>query len=170
MISEIANVQGNAVPPGRLTGQWRQSSKLEWPALPKPPPNAWEIFRKMMMKAFGTMARVYNPGAEVPFQQKLGPWLKLDSHVQYTVMHDEDTCFVHKDGAWIRYKWNSKEKVNENEGKASVDIRECHPVKGQIEDQVVFTHFKYNMEKDQMQNGHERLEETVINEVEPQET
>ena len=102
MISEIANVQGNVVPPGRLTGQWRQSSKLEGPALPKPPPKAWEIFRKMMMKAFGTMAKVYNPGAEFSLRQKLGPWLKADRHVQYRIMRNVDACFVHKDGAWIR--------------------------------------------------------------------
>ena len=60
MVSEIANVQGNAVPPGRLTGQWRQSSTLEWPEIPKPPPKAWETFRRMVMKALGTLARVYN--------------------------------------------------------------------------------------------------------------
>ena len=35
---------------------------------------------------------------------------------------------------------------------------------------MVYTHFKYNMEKDQIQNGHEIMEETTITEVEPQET
>ena len=29
MISDIANVQGNTIPPGRLMGQWRQQSWLE---------------------------------------------------------------------------------------------------------------------------------------------
>ena len=56
MVSEIANMQGNAVPPGRLTGQWRQSSTLEWPSLPKTPTKAWETFRRMVMKALGTLA------------------------------------------------------------------------------------------------------------------
>ena len=28
-----------------------------------------EMFRRMMMKAFGTMARVYNPAVEVPLKR-----------------------------------------------------------------------------------------------------
>ena len=81
MVSEIANTQGNAVPPGRLTGQWRQSSTLEWPELPKPPPKAWETFRIMVMNALGTLSRVYKPVAEVPLQKKLGPWIRSFRHV-----------------------------------------------------------------------------------------
>ena len=124
----------------------------------------------MVIKALGTMKRVYNPGAEVPLRQKLGPWLKSDRHIHYRLIRNIDACFVQKDGTWIRFKWNSRGKVDEKEGRASVDIRKCNPVEGQIEDQVVYTHFKYNMEKYQMQNGHERLEARVINKVEPQET
>ena len=56
MVSEIANMQGNAVPPGRLTGQWIQTSTLAWSELPNPPPKAWETFWRMVMKALGKLS------------------------------------------------------------------------------------------------------------------
>ena len=56
------------------------------------------------------------------------------------------------------------------EGIATVDIRECHPVEGQVDGQTFYTHFKYNMEKDQKQNFHGKIDETIISEVEPHET
>ena len=58
MVSDMANVQGTAIPPRRMTGQLRRESVLSWPNLPQPPPKTWEVFRSMMMNAFGTMKRV----------------------------------------------------------------------------------------------------------------
>ena len=58
MISDLANISGNAIPPGRMLGQWRKESKLEWPDITKPPPKALKIFRRIMVKAFGTLSRV----------------------------------------------------------------------------------------------------------------
>ena len=85
------------------------------------------------------------------------------------MIRDKDACFVYNDEGWIRYKWNSTKKVFEKEGRARIDIRQCHPVKGQIENHVVYTHFKYNMEKDQGQTNPDRVEAVEINKVEPQE-
>ena len=45
MLSEIANVQGSAIPHVRMTGQWGRESSLTWPELPQPPPKVWEVFR-----------------------------------------------------------------------------------------------------------------------------
>ena len=107
--------------------------------------------------------------AEVPLRKKLGPWLRSERHVQYRMIRDKDACFVYNDEGWIRYKGNSTKKVFEKEGRARIDIQECHPVEIQIENHVVYTHFKYKMIKDQMQNSPDRVEAVAINEVEPQE-
>ena len=111
---------------------------------------------------------MYNPVAEVPLQKKLGLWLRSERHVQYRMIRDKDACFVYNDEAWIKYKWNTTKKAYEKEI-TRVDIRNCHPVEGQIENQVVYTHFKYNMTEDHSHNKPDRMEAVTINEVEPQE-
>ena len=93
MVSEMANIQGTAIPPGRMLGKWRRDSTLSWPDLPCPPPKMWEVFRRMMMKAFGTMARVYNPGAEMPLKKKMGKWLRVERHIKYSLMRNEVACY-----------------------------------------------------------------------------
>ena len=85
------------------------------------------------------------------------------------MIRDKDACFVYNDEGWIKYKWNSTKKVYEKEGITRIDIRECHPAEGWIENQVVYTHFKYNMTEDHKQNNPDRMEAVTINEMEPQE-
>ena len=51
MVSDMANTQGTAIPPGRMLGKWRRDSKLSWHDLPCPSPKMWEVFRWMMMKS-----------------------------------------------------------------------------------------------------------------------
>ena len=85
MISDLANINGNAIPPGRMMGQWRKESKLDWPGIPKPLPRAWEVFCRVMMKAFGTIKRVHNPCAEVPLSVKLGQRLTMRGSVNTTL-------------------------------------------------------------------------------------
>ena len=98
MISDIANVQGNAIPLGRLMGQWRQQSWLEWPDIPKPPPKAWEIFRQVMMKTFGTCTRIHNPTTEMALSVKLGQWCEAERNSKHP--HDtrrrQHVCERHK--------------------------------------------------------------------------
>ena len=89
--------------------------------------------------------------------------------MHYRMIRDQDACFVYNDEVWTKYKWNSTKKVYENEGITRFDIRNCHPVEGRIENQVVYTHFKYNMTEDHKQNNPDRMEAVTINEVEPQE-
>ena len=103
----------------------------------------------MIMKAFGTLARVYNPGAELPLWKKLGPWMRLDRHVHHKLVPDEDSCFVHQDDEWTMYIWNSKDKSYNYDGHTEVDLWLCHPVEGQVEGQKFYTHYKYNMVQDQ---------------------
>ena len=81
MISDLTNINGNSIPPGRLTGKWQRKSNLEWPELPKPPPKSWEEFRQMMRKAFETANRIYNQGAEMQMKTSLGKWLNCKSHI-----------------------------------------------------------------------------------------
>ena len=103
MVSEIANMQGTAIPPGRMLGGWRRDSTLSWPDLLCPSPKMWEMFRQMMMKAFGTMARVYNPAAEVPLKKKLGKWLRVDRHICYMFVRDETACYEREGDSWRQY-------------------------------------------------------------------
>ena len=103
----VDNTQGTAIHPGRMLGRWRRDSTLSWPDLPCPSPKMWEIFRRMMMKAFGTMARVYNPAAEIPLKNKMGKWLRVDIHICYTFMHDEKACYERVGDSW---RWYEQDK------------------------------------------------------------
>ena len=104
MVSDMANVQGTTISPGIMLGKWSRESNLSWPDLPCPPPKIWEVFRQMMMKALETMARVYNPGAKMPLRKKMGKWLRVDRHIQYTLMRDEVACYERVGDRWRRYE------------------------------------------------------------------
>ena len=109
MISDLANINGNAIPPGRMMVQWRKESKLEWLENPKPPPKAWETFHRVMMKAFGTLKRVHNPCAEVPLSVKLGQWLDNERHSAYKIVRDRNNIYVHKAKGWRQFQRIGKE-------------------------------------------------------------
>ena len=104
MVSDMANTQGTAISPGRMLGKWRKESTFLWPDLPCPPPKMWEVLRQLMMKALGTMARVYNPGAEMPLKKKMDKWLSVDRHIQYSIMRNEVACYERIGDRWRRYE------------------------------------------------------------------
>ena len=108
MISDLANKSGNAIPPGRMMGQWRKESKLEWPEVPKPPPKAWEIFRRIMVKAFGTLSRVYNPFAEVPLVIKLVKWYDNERHSKHNILRDRNNVYVRGARGWRQFIQSGK--------------------------------------------------------------
>ena len=108
MVLDMANTQGTAISPGRMLDKWSRESTLLWPDLPCPPPKTWEVFRRMMMKALGTLARVYNPGAKMPLKKNLGKWLRVERHIQYSLMRDELSCYERGGDRWRRYEQDTQ--------------------------------------------------------------
>ena len=109
MISDLSNTNGTAIPPGRMMGQWRKESKLTWPEIPKPLPKAWETFRRVIMKIFGILRRVYNPCAEVPLITKLGKWLDNERHSAHKMICDINNMYFQEKNTWKKFKWIGKE-------------------------------------------------------------
>ena len=66
----------------------------------------WEVFQKIMMKAFGTMSRVYNPGAEMPLNKKMGKWLRAERNIKYSLMRDDVACYERVGEVW-RYRYEA---------------------------------------------------------------
>ena len=95
---------------------------LSWPNFPGQPPKTWEVFRRMMLKAFGKMKRVYNPGEEMPLKVKMGKWLRLERHILYTMDHDETGCYEKEGEIWRKYECNSKTKQFMYKGEQEIDI------------------------------------------------
>lgn len=54
MISDLADIPGQIIPEGILTGEWRANSDLKWPYQPKPPDKFWVIFCSCLRRAFAT--------------------------------------------------------------------------------------------------------------------
>ena len=91
MVSDISNVNGTAIPPGRMLGQWRRDSNLLWTDIPKPSPTSWEIFLRLMMKSLGTQNIIHHPGANMALRKKLGQWLGKETHIIHTMVRDKDS-------------------------------------------------------------------------------
>ena len=104
MISDLANIDGNAITPGRMMVQWRKESMLEWPGIPKPPPKPWEVFLRVMVKEFGTLKRVYNPCAEVPLIVKLGQWLPNERQSKHNIVRDRNNIYVCGAKGWRQFQ------------------------------------------------------------------
>ena len=145
MILELANMNGNAIPPGRMMGQWRKESKLEWPEIPKPPPKTWEIFRRIMVKAFGTLSRVYNPCAEVTLVIKLGKWFANERHSKQNIVRDRNNVYVQGTKGWRQFQRSGKEGQYKDSEKCISNITHGHPCDGKIEGKWLYSHYKYNM-------------------------
>ena len=126
-------------------GQWRKESQLEWPDIPKPPPKAWEIFHRIMVKAFGTLSRVYNPSAEVPLVIKLGKWYANERHSKKNIMRDRDNVYVRGEIGWRQFLQSGKDGQYKESAKYIGNITHCHPCDGKIERQWLYSHYKYNM-------------------------
>ena len=110
------------------------------------------------MKAFGTMARVYNPAAEVPLKKKLGKWLRVDRHVCYRFVRDETACYERIGDNWRQYVHDKQANSFHFQREWSIDIRQCHPIDGKVEGDRMYTHMKYNMsdivlEKSEVKQG-----------------
>ena len=132
MILDLANINGNAIPPGRMMGQWRKESKLEWPKVPKPPPKAWEIFRRIMVKAFGTLSRVYNLCAEVSLVTKLGQWLANERHREHNIVRDRNNIYVSGAKGWRQFQRSGKEGQYKDSENVLVKLRMVILVMGKL--------------------------------------
>ena len=144
MISDIANIQGNTIPPGRLMGQWRQHSWLKWPDIPKPPPTAWETFQRVMMKAFGTCTRIHNPTAEMALSVKLGQWSEAERHCKHSMIRDESNMYVLDTKGWRQYQRNEAKGCYMMNGTYYKDVKRSHPSDGKREGDCIYSHHEYN--------------------------
>ena len=145
MISDLANISGNAITSGRMLGQWRKESKLDWPDILKPPPKAWEIFRRIMVKAFGTLNRFYNPCAEFPLISKLGKWYANERHSEHSIMRDRENIYVREESGWRQFLRSGKDGQYKESEKCISNIMHGHPCDGKIEGKWLYSHYKYNM-------------------------
>ena len=60
------------------------------------------------MKAFGTMQRVSNPGAEMPLKVKMGKWLRVERHILYPMVQYETACYEKEKERWRQYEYDNK--------------------------------------------------------------
>ena len=118
---------------------------MSWPDLPCPPPKMWEVFRRMMMKVIGTMARVYNPRAEMPLKKKMGKWLRVERHIQYALMRNEVACYERVGDRWRRYEKDKQINSFQFQKVHSIGIKQCHLIDGKVEGEKLYTHMKFNM-------------------------
>jgi hypothetical protein len=51
-IAEMATLCGRYIPLDRFTGRWRAKSTLKWPRQPRPTPEMWTTFRRLIKRAF----------------------------------------------------------------------------------------------------------------------
>ena len=75
----------------------------------KTPFKAWETFRRVIMKAFGTLRRVHNPCAEVPLIVKLGKWFDNEKHIAHKKKRDRNNIYVQEAKGWRQFQWSEKE-------------------------------------------------------------
>jgi hypothetical protein len=51
-IAELASLCGKFISPERLNGEWRATSTLNWPRQPRPTKEMWDVFRRVIKRAF----------------------------------------------------------------------------------------------------------------------
>ena len=119
------------------------------------------------MKAFGTMARVYNPAAEMPLKKKLGKWRKVDRHVCCILVRDETACYERVGDKWRQYIHDKQTNSFHFHSKRSIDIRQCHPIEGKVAGDRCYTHMTYNMTDISMVTDEMKQNTVEIDEITP---
>ena len=88
----------------------------------------------MMMKAFGTMSRVYNLGSEMPLKKKMGKCLRAERHIQYSLMRDDAAFYERVGERWRRYEKDNQINQFKFQKEHNIDTRQCHPIDGKVEE------------------------------------
>ena len=128
----------------------------------------WEVFRQMMIKVVGTMARVYNPGAEMPLKKKMGKWLRVERHIQYALIRDEAAYYERLGEGWRRYEKDTQTNQFRLQDEHNIDITQCHTIDGKVEEGKLYTHMKFNMEDIPTEVNQGKPAEVVIEEIKPE--
>ena len=161
-IADLTEETGTFVPAGILTGNWQAGTNLEWPRQNKPPPRAWNTFRKCVKAAFCSRTPPYQRAHHsMDLDQPLGRWHHVERNTWWP-------CYMTKSEIYRRIEMEDDERGGDDEeenfevfttkpgspgfyygnGIKNTLPLESHPIKCQnIGPQSVWTHRQLRLRK-----------------------
>ena len=142
-IAELANIAGTFIPATRLNGEWRASSTLEWPNIPRPPPKCWTIFRWFIRKTIATSPWRHNQHAIL--DHPLGNWFQVPRNLRYELLRNQDSIFLRREENLIQFKSTNNPKIFLRSTKAATAPTDSHPIEAMIDGDEAWTSNRYKI-------------------------
>ena len=142
-LSDAANLEGTHIPANRFDCSWRHKSDLKWPNQPRPMKEMFQIFRKLVKRAFCSKSGQLRTQHSLPLDKALGAWLPVDRHCTFKFHRTSNTIFKRSGDNFERF-------VNMNDGtrfisdgyRASLPT-EAHPIDCYEKDDNLFAHHPF---------------------------
>eukprot|EP00956_Cyclotella_meneghiniana_P045670 scaffold379703_cov116-Cyclotella_meneghiniana.AAC.1 len=82
-LAELASIDGKYIPANRFNGHWRAKSNLRWPRQPPPTKGMWDVFRRLVKRAFCSQYKQTLLQSNIQLDTALGDWYMTARHIQY---------------------------------------------------------------------------------------
>eukprot|EP00956_Cyclotella_meneghiniana_P023204 scaffold44714_cov61-Cyclotella_meneghiniana.AAC.4 len=109
-VAELASIDGKYIPANRFNGHWRAKSNLHWPRQPPPTKGMWDVFRRLVKRAFCSQYKQTLLQSNIQLDTALGNWYITTRHIQYDKYRTRIKFFQRQNDGFQRYK----EKDNTN--------------------------------------------------------
>ena len=108
---------GHFIPEGRLTGDCRAQSTLEWPHQPKPSAKAFAVFRRFMWHTICLETSHWQPPSKsMSISQPMGQWLHVDRHIIPSFSRLGQSVYCRKEETTMKFTGNGRNGIYRYEG------------------------------------------------------
>ena len=142
-LSDLTNIQGTHIPSAHLNGEWRCSSNLHWPDIPKPPRKLFALFRSLLCKATAQRTRSLHMTTPLYLDKALGGWVSAQRHVKHTMYRTLSQLFQHNDsGDYTVYTQETSQRFVYTTT-SQILPSTAHPTTATVENEYAYTHHPY---------------------------
>jgi hypothetical protein len=141
-ISELANIQGNAIEIGRINNdsEWRanEANGYRWPNTITPTNRHRAAFRKCLRLTFCPGADKYTHTKDYPLLQQLGTWYPVPRMIQYTAYRSKDKVYFRDELGLHECTERGNGIYTIGEGLVATPPIKSHPVEPNLSDSTTF--------------------------------
>jgi hypothetical protein len=146
-LADLANATGRFIPEGRLTGDWRAHSTLEWPHQPKPSEKAFALFRRFMRHTICLETSHWQHlSNSMDISTPMGEWLDVDRHIVPSFGRYGNSIYCQEENIIMEFTGNGQNGIYKYQGDVEAIPTRVYPINCQLIDgDKVWTRKKFTL-------------------------
>jgi hypothetical protein len=146
-VSDLSDISGHRILKDYLSGSWQANSSLTWPEQPGPPKAAFDLFRRLLKRAFCSRNINCRLDRDILLDRPLGKWLKTERHIDEMVYRNAEHLFVrHDDDKTLFTKYKQDRDGNHwNVTNNNCDYlpKDTHPCTARVTNERIYCEIRY---------------------------